>query len=157
MSKRVNRRDFIKTTAVLGGMSMLPIQLTGCKSKPEHDFLYTLPQYDIFYKFKAPKKLLRYKLSHLKENFSEADNLQLWMLRMVLPVFQGLINRKEPRIWLQLSARSTDWMSIYQKENINIPVEEETDYKALIKRFAAELGGYIIIDPEMLSAFLGQL
>ena len=150
MSKRVNRRDFIKTSALLGGMSMLPINLSSCKSGPKTDFLYTLPQYDIFHKFKEPKKLVRYNFSNLKTNFSQADDLQLWIIRMILPVFQGLINRKEPRIWLQLWKNSTDWMSIYQQEGINIPVEKETDFKALIKQFASELDGYIIIDPKML-------
>ncbi|GEM_PF-1316499 len=150
MHKKVKRRDFIKTTALIGGLSMLPIQLSGCKTKTAHDFLYTLPEYDIFYKFKRPKKLISYNFSNLKANFPRADNLQLWILRMVLPVFQGLINRKEPRIWLRPWTESTEWMTIYQDEGINIPIEEESDFKNVIKRFAGKLDGYIIIDPQML-------
>jgi len=145
MSKRVNRRDFIKTSALLGGLSILPIQFSGCQSGPSSDFLYTLPEYDIFYKFKEPQKLVRYNLSKLKESFPDADNLHLWMLRAVTTIFQGLINRKEPRIFIQLSAGSTDWLRIYQKEGIDIPFEEETDFKALIKRFAGELNGYVAL------------
>ncbi|NOX65416.1 MAG: hypothetical protein GXO85_06350 [Chlorobi bacterium] len=150
MTRQINRRDFIKTTAIVGGLSVMPFQFYGCKSEIPPNFLYTLPEYDIFYKFKSPKKLISYNISHFKETFPDANNKDIWMLRMTSTIFQGLINRKEPRIWIQFGNGATDWLGIYKKEGINVPVEVETDFASLIKRFAGELDGYIIIDPEML-------
>ena len=150
MNNRVNRRDFIKTTALLGGLTILPYNFSGCESEIPHNFLYTLPEFDIFYKFKTPKKLFRYDLSQLKKSYPNADAKDLWMLRMTSTIFQGLINRKEPRVWLKRSKSSTDWLSIYKNDGIDIPVEDVADYASLIKRFAGELDGYIIIDPGML-------
>ena len=69
MNKRVNRRDFIKTSALLGGLTILPYNFSSCTSETPPNFLYTLPEFDIFYKFKAPKKLVRYNLSELSKTF----------------------------------------------------------------------------------------
>ncbi len=150
MSKRVNRRDFIKTSALVGGLAALPIQFSGCSTGKPMDFLYTPAKYDIYPKFKTTKKLIRYNTSHLKASFPDADAKTLWMLHPVLTIFQGLINRTEPRIWLDLGSRSADWLTVYKQDGYDIPVEEEPDFTSLIKRFAGELDGYIIFDPNML-------
>ncbi len=150
MSKRVNRRDFIKTSAIVGGLSVLPIQFFGCSPKEPTDFLYTPQEFDIYPKFKTPKKLIRYNTSRLKDSFPDADAKSISMLYPVLTIFQGLINRKETRLWLDLGSNAVDWLAIYRKDGYNIPEEEETEFTSLIKRFAGELDGYIIFDPDML-------
>ena len=148
--KGINRRDFIKTSALVGGLSALPIQLSGCRSRVPQDFLTTLSEYDIYFKFKPPSKLVRYNVSRLKESFPDADARTLWMLHPVLTIFQGLINRVEPRIWLDLGSRGVDWLAIYRQDGYEIPVQEENEFAALIRRFAGELDGYVVFDPEML-------
>jgi len=150
MSKSVNRRDFIKTSAVVGGLSVLPIRFLGCSQEESADFLTTLPQYDIYPKFKTPQKLVRYNSARLKDSFPGADTKSLSLLNPVLTIFQGLINRKETRLWLDLGSPSVDWLAIYRQDGYHIPEEEETDFASLIRRYAPELDGYIIFDPDML-------
>jgi hypothetical protein len=150
MSKSLNRRDFIKTSALVSGFSVLPIQFFGCELKDSADFLYTLPEYDIYPKFKTPQKLVRFNTAHLKSSFPDADARSLSLLNAVLTIFQGLVNRRETRLWLDFGSGAVDWLALYKQDGFNIPEEEETDFNALIKRFSAELDGYIIFDPEML-------
>jgi hypothetical protein len=150
MRKQFNRRDFIKTSAFVGGLSVLPLQFFGCGPEGAKDFLYTLPEYDIFAKIKTPQNLVRYKLTRLKESFPDADAKVIWMLHPLMTIFQGLINRNEPRIWLDQGPDSVDWLAVYKKDGYDIPVEDESDFTSLFKRFAGELDGYIIYDPNML-------
>jgi len=150
MSKRVNRRDFIKTSALVSGLSVLPIQFFACSPGESKDFLYTPQEFDIYPKFKTPKKLVRYNTSRLKDSFPDTDSKSISLLYPVLTIFQGLINRKETRLWLDLGSGSVDWLAIYGQDGFNIPEEEETDFTSLIRRYAGELDGYIIFDPDML-------
>jgi len=150
MSKRVNRRDFIKTSALVSGLSVLPIQFFACSPGESTDFLYTPPEFDIYPKFKTAKKLVRFNTSRLKDSFPDTDQKSFSLLYPVLTIFQGLINRQETRLWLDLGSGSVDWLAIYRQDGYNIPEEEETDFTSLIRRFAGELDGYIIFDPDML-------
>lgn len=150
MSKRVNRRDFIRTSAIVGGLSALPMSFSGCSSRGPTDFLQTLPEYDIFPKFKTPKKLVYFDASRLPDFFPKADAKQIWLLHSVLAIFQGLVNRIEPRIYLNHWAGNVDWLSIYKDQGHDIAVEDAADFASLIRQFAGELDGYIIVDPDML-------
>ena len=147
MKQGINRRDFIKSSAVIGGLSIVPSQIMQCgpREKPI-DFLYTLPEYDIFAKIKTPKKIYRFDTTKL-----QSDNAkQHWIMLAILSIYQGLINRTEPRIYLKNSPHDVDWLSIYASEGYAFELEDVPDVQTLLQQFINELDGAIIIDPDNL-------
>ena len=62
MFKKMNRRDFIKISTAIGGISFLPFNLTGCSTRSQ-GYLYTPEAYDIFFKYKTVKKVFRFDTS----------------------------------------------------------------------------------------------
>ena len=150
MSKQMNRRDFIKASAMVGGLSVLPVQFSSCSPGNDANFLSVPAEYDIFFKFKAPKEILRFECFRLNESFPKADSQKIWLMSSVLTIFQGLINRVQPRVYLKHSKDAVDWLSIYQRDGHKFQIEDVSDFNALISRFAGELDGYVILDPNML-------
>jgi hypothetical protein len=145
MSKSINRRQFAKTTAAIGGLSFLPLGIPGCEKPP--NYLYTPKGYDIFKKFPKPKKLVRFNTSLLS---TIGDKKQIWLLQSILAIFQGLVNRTEPRIYLQGEPNDVDWLTIYKQQGFTFEYKDITDYNVLFKEYAPSFDGYIVYDPEML-------
>jgi hypothetical protein len=144
----MKRRDFIKSSAAIGGLSMLPFEFYGCASGTS-DFLYTPKEYDIFFKYKAPGKIYRFNLQNLSTLFADMTSHQHWVLKSVLSIFQGLINRIEPRIYLTYSPSEIDWLSIYQKKGYPLNFSDISDFEQLLKEFCPLIDGYIVADPGM--------
>jgi len=123
----------------------------GCNGKLK-GYGYTPKEYDIFAKYQTPKKLVRFDTSNLSKEFPHADPKQIWILRSVCSIFQGLINRIEPRIYLQHGANDVDWLGIYKSEGHAFEVEQIESLQDLIDKFAGSLSGYVIFDPQMLDS-----
>lgn len=70
-----------------------------------------------------------------------------WHKRSMLSCFQGLINRKDTRIYYLETEQDQFWLDYY-KEEFDIPYEKVTDIVALLKLFANEIDGYITYEPE---------
>lgn len=70
-----------------------------------------------------------------------------WAEKNLLSCFQGLVNRKETRIYLNGSEDDQFWLDYYDKtfgiKNERIPNAED-----LLTRFASEIEGYIVYPPE---------
>ena len=111
MSTKMKRRDFIKSSVAIGGLSLLPFEFYGCASETG-DFLYTPKEYDIFFKYKAPGKIYRYDMQKLTALFPDVSPHEHWILKSVVCIFQGLVNRIEPRIYLRDSPSEVDWLGI---------------------------------------------
>ena len=144
----MKRRDFIKSSAAIGGLSMLPFEFYGCASGTG-DFLYTPKEYDIFFKYKAPGKIYRFNLQNLSTLFTDMTSHQHWSMKSVLSIFQGLVNRIEPRIYLTYSPSEIDWLSIYQKKGYPLNFSDISDFEQLLKEFCPLIDGYIVADPGM--------
>ena len=148
MSTNMKRRDFIKSSVAIGGLSFLPFDFCGCVSE-EGDFLYTPKAYDIFFKYKKPGKIYRYDLQNLTSLFPDVSPHKHWILKSVVCIFQGLVNRIEPRLYLRNSPSDIDWLGIYKKNGYALNVSDVSDFEQLLKEFCPLLDGYIITDPEM--------
>ena len=144
MKSAINRRQFVKTSATLGGLSFIPMGIPGCEKAP--DYLYTPKEYDIFKKFPKPQNLVKFDTSHLA---STGDKNQIWIHLSILSIFQGLVNRTEPRIYLQYGPNDVDWLDIYKQQGYIFEYSKETDDKSLFKKFAPDFDGYIVFDPKM--------
>lgn len=70
-----------------------------------------------------------------------------WHQRSLLSCFQGLINRKDTRIYFLETEQDQFWLDYY-KETFDIPYEKITDMGALLKLFAHDIDGYISYNPE---------
>lgn len=70
-----------------------------------------------------------------------------WHKRSMLSCFQGLINRKDTRIYFLETEQDQFWLDYY-KEEFDIPYEKVADIVALLKLFANEIDGYITYEPE---------
>jgi hypothetical protein len=144
----MKRRDFIKSSVAIGGLSLLPFEFYGCASEGG-DFLYTPKEYDIFYKYKAPGKIYRFDMQKLSTLFPDMTPHKHWILKTVVCIFQGLVNRIEPRLYLKNSPSDVDWLSIYQKNGYALSYNDLSDFEQLLKEFCPLLNGYIVIDPVM--------
>lgn len=151
MRSTCDRRSFLKTVSSIGGISLLPIGWAGCDSELK-GYGYTPKKYDIFAKYKTPKKLVRFDTLNLAQEFPDADRKQMWILRSVITIFQGLINRIEPRIYLKHGANDVDWLGIYKSEGHDFEVEQVKSIQDLISMFAGSLAGYVVFDPDMLDS-----
>jgi hypothetical protein len=149
MSKSINRRDFIKTSVAIGGLSFISYELPGCKTVGDN-YLFTPKAYDIFYKFKTPGKIYNFSNAHLASLLKKNTARDFWILRSISSIFQGLVNRIEPRIYLNDSPSDVDWLAIYKNDGYPIEIVEVTNFEQLMEEFCPSLDGYIVIDPEML-------
>ena len=61
MFSNMKRRDFIKSSMAIGGLSLVPFKFSGCMPS-QGDFLFTPKEYDIFFKFRVPGKIYRFDL-----------------------------------------------------------------------------------------------
>lgn len=151
MIEKINRRDFIKISTAIGGISFLPFNLTGCSTR-SRGYLYTPEAYDIFFKYKTVKKIFRFDTSVQPVGGHNDTPKKLWVFRSIMSIFQGLINRIEPQLYLNHSSRDVDWLSIYKDAGYPIEITELTDFEQLLTRFCPLLDGYIVIDPNMVDS-----
>ena len=70
-----------------------------------------------------------------------------WHERNLLTCFQGLINRRDTRIYYVETKQDQFWLDYYEKE-FNIPNEKLSDINELLKRFSKEIDGYITYQPD---------
>ncbi len=148
MGKWINRRDFIKSSVAIGGLSLLPLEFYSCTSETG-DFLFTPKAYDIFFKYKAAGKIHKFDLQNLNTLCADVTPHQHWRMKSVLSIFQGLVNRIEPRIYLTYSPSEIDWLSIYQKKGYPLNFSDSSDFEQLLKEFCPLIDGYIVADPGM--------
>ena len=73
------------------------------------------------------------------------DSLE-YHTRILLTCLQGLVNRRETRIYLNASAREQFWLDYYQKE-LSCQVETVPHWQSLFTLFSSELKEYILYDP----------
>jgi hypothetical protein len=125
----MDRRDFCKTMLASTGAIMMG---SGLQCQPQQDM------YDIFPAGKWPDKLW---------SFSVPKNMT-WHKKVFLTCFQGLINRKETRIYLDHSKQHKFWLDYYNKE-FGLVFEELNDIDSIVKKFMDEIDGYIVYDSQM--------
>ncbi|MEN8191286.1 MAG: GxGYxYP domain-containing protein [Bacteroidota bacterium] len=70
-----------------------------------------------------------------------------WELRNMLASFQGLINRKDTRIYFVETKQDQFWLDYYE-DTFNIPNEKVSNINELLKLFSKDIDGYIIYHPE---------
>lgn len=70
-----------------------------------------------------------------------------WHQRSMLSCFQGLINKKDTRIYYLETEQDQFWLDYY-KETFDIPNEKVTNVVSMLKLFANEIDGYIIYESE---------
>ena len=70
-----------------------------------------------------------------------------WHQRNMLTCFQGLINRKDTRIYYVETEQDEFWLDYY-KETFDIPNEKVANINDLLKLFSNEIDGYIIYQPD---------
>jgi hypothetical protein len=71
-----------------------------------------------------------------------------WHQKISLACFQGLINRRHTRIYLDDMAQDRFWLDYYNSES-KVPHQIVSNIPELVGRFAAELDGCIVYDPTM--------
>jgi len=69
-----------------------------------------------------------------------------WQQRNMLACFQGLVNRKETRIYYVETKQDQFWLEYY-KETFDIQNEKVSNMNELLKLFANEIDGYITYQP----------
>ena len=70
-----------------------------------------------------------------------------WHQRNMLTCFQGLINRKDTRIYYVETEQDQFWLDYY-KETFNIENEKVSNINDLLQRFSNEINGYITYQPD---------
>ncbi|MCK5210770.1 MAG: hypothetical protein KAQ79_22220, partial [Cyclobacteriaceae bacterium] len=70
-----------------------------------------------------------------------------WHQRNMLTCFQGLINRKDTRIYYVETEQDRFWLDYY-KETFHIENEKVSNINDLLKRFSNEINGYITYQPD---------
>ncbi len=76
----------------------------------------------------------------------ELDQDLSWEERNMLSCFQGLVNRKETRIYYLETEQDKFWLDYY-KEEFNIDNEVLSDINELLRKFSNEINGYILYNP----------
>ena len=147
MRSALHRRDFCKTCTLAGGLSLVPVMMNQC-AHPSRVSSSTPRKYDIFAEIREPKHLVRFDVSDIQKCFPDADGRTIWIYRSILTIFQGLVNRREPQLFLEYERRHVDWLSIYQEQGYSFTSEFLDDYEQILRMFASEVDGYIIMDPE---------
>ena len=156
MNAPLDRRDFSKVCALAGGAIGIPFGFTGCAHAPQG--YADLPKgYDIFAHVKQPTSLLRFELSNLKALNPSNDRKTTWLLNCMATIFQALVNREEPRVYLTYPRRDIDWLANYKAAGHEFTCDDVTDFRVLLDRFKSDLDGYIVADSEMLDTVnIGQ-
>jgi hypothetical protein len=127
--KGMDRRDFLIASAASGGLLLSRLSAwseTGEEYRPPAIFPEYLP----------PKRLWVARL----EDVSLSE-------RNLFTCLQGLVNRKQPRIYY-LTEEIDDLYLKYYEKKYGITHEIVADRNDLLARFADELDGYIVYDPE---------
>ena len=71
-----------------------------------------------------------------------------WHQKISLACLQGLINKRQTRIYLDGLVQDKFWLDYYKNES-KIPYQWVNDISELIDRFSTELNGCIVFDPAM--------
>jgi len=101
------------------------------------------PKQDEFgYERKMPGGSVPEKLYVLDVN----DNMS-WADKNMLSCFQGLVNRKETRIYYNGSEQDQFWLDYYKK-SFGIENEQISGIEELLKQFGSEIDGYILYPPK---------
>lgn len=132
-----DRRTFLRYCSASGVSLLHNPQLARAFSSSQEE--YQPPP--IFPELPTPKSLVAAPLG---------DNMT-WHERTFFTCFQGLVNRREPRIYLIDSSHDRDWLEYY-KTKFGIQYEIIGNPYKLIQRFAHELSGYVVYDEEMLDS-----
>lgn len=117
----------------LGLMLLLILLVNSCQNRAIETTQRVLPGGNM------PAKLF---VLHLPSDIS-------WHQRNLLSCFQGLINRKETRIYYIESKQDQFWLDYY-KETFDIQNEEIPSIEELLSKFSKDIDGYITYDPENL-------
>jgi hypothetical protein len=125
----MDRRDFLKTSLASSGLLVLGNHFNCSTINPETN---------IFPKGTPPRKILALQVPK-KLNWHEA---------ICLTSFQGLINRRQTRIYLVQSKVDQFWLEHY-REKFNTEYEIIENQYELMHQFRNELSGYLIYDPQM--------
>ena len=125
----MDRRDFVKTMLVSTGAMMAGSQFY-CQSDEKIN--------DLFSTGTRPEKLF----------FMDIPQKTDWHTKVSLACFQGLINRKETRLYLNNFKADMFWLEYYSKQ-YEIEYQAVTDIEYLVEMFGHEIEGYIVYDPEM--------
>jgi len=149
MPVHFSRRRFNQLLAGAGSLSLLPLDWTSRVAQAASS-VDTPAEYDIFAKVSPPKRLYRFSMTHLAKQLRTDDPKEPCILGALLTIFQGLVNRIEPRLYLTDGPGDVDWLSIYKQEGYEFEYRDVEDPELLVREFAPELGGYIIIDPAFL-------
>jgi len=71
-----------------------------------------------------------------------------WHLKNFLTCFQGLVNRKQTRLYLIHSKQDKFWLNYY-KDQFDIDFEVVDNIERIIVTYADEISGYVVYDPNM--------
>ena len=124
-----DRRTFLRYCSA-GGVSLLHNrQLAHALSSSQEE--YQPPP--IFPKLPTPKSLVA---APLRRDMT-------WHEKTFFTAFQGLVNRREPRVYLIDSSYDQDWLEYYETK-FGIQYEVIDNPYELIKMFAHELDGYVV-------------
>jgi hypothetical protein len=125
----MDRRYFLKSLVASTGVILAG---SSFKCQPSED----LP--DIFSTGSQPEKLWAISVS---------KNMD-WHYKIFLTNLQGLINRKQTRIYLVSSKPDEFWLNYY-KDQFNVRSERVEDTDQFIRTLCNEISGYIVYDPEL--------
>jgi len=113
-------------------------------------------EYDIFHHPGPVAKIVRFDLAPFVAGAPAAGSDKVgaararWLRSAVARIFQGLVNRRAARLYLTYRGDDNDWLGRYARNGHTFQTEEANDFEALLRRYAAELDGYIVFDPNML-------
>jgi len=125
----MDRRNFIRTILASSGAVVLGREFY-CQTSPLKP--------DIFPAGGRPEELYTLKIP------TNTD----WHQKISLACFQGLINRRHTRIYLDDMVQDRFWLDYYNSES-KIPHQIVSNVPELVGQFASELDGCIVYDPKM--------
>ncbi len=149
MNRSLTRREFQQLCTLAGGMTLLPSGLMSCAHNPRR-LTEIDPKYDIFHHTKPVRHLKRFQISNLSQMVNWDDQRVHWLLDTVATIFQGLVNRSEPRIYFEYGGMNTPWLEKFREEGFQFQVDEVQDFTELLQLYAKELDGYIVFDPDLI-------
>ncbi|MCA9448741.1 MAG: hypothetical protein KC931_16585, partial [Candidatus Omnitrophica bacterium] len=129
----MDRRTFLALSAIAGGM-VHPGQMQIFDEASAEGLEYAPPE--IFPKFDPPRHL----------QVAPLDDASL-IDRQLYTSLQGLVNRKEPRVYYVTRDIDTSWLEYY-RDTYHLDVTSYETAQELLKRYAEEISGYIVYDPE---------
>ena len=125
----MDRRDFVKTMLVSTGAMMAGSQFY-CKPGEKIS--------DIFPQGSRPEKLF----------YMDLPGKTDWHIKTSLACFQGLINRKATRFYLNNFKADMFWLKHYAEE-YEIDYQIVSNIQNLVEMFGSDIEGYIVYDPDM--------